>query len=347
MDMDHQWLGVELRHLAALQAIDAERSFRGAADRLGYVQSAVSQQLASLERLVGARLVERTRGHAGVELTEAGTLLLHHAGQILAMLSAARADLETLTSTAQSRLRVGTFESVGTHVIPRVLMDLATSHPGLTVETTEAPNDDGLFAAVARGDLDCAFAELPLNPGPFDVAELMSDPSVLLVAASSPLAQQPHPPTLKDIARLPLATPQNWRMTDLINQHFRNAGLGATYPLEIASNTAIQALVSTGLAAALMPRLAVDPNFPQTRVIELDGLFPARTLVLYWHRDRVYGSALAAFVAAAHKTCLELAINPLQATDTPVAAGSTSLQRLRKTRHADTPDDDATRALAS
>ena len=71
------WLGIELRHFAALAAVAEERSFRRAADRLGYVQSAISRQIAYLEQLTGERLIERSQGPKPVELTEAGELLLN------------------------------------------------------------------------------------------------------------------------------------------------------------------------------------------------------------------------------------------------------------------------------
>src|SRR5260370_7326656 len=77
-------LGVELRHLHALQAIAREGSFSRAAVALGYTQSAVSQQIAALERAVGERLIERPGGPRPVSLTEAGRLLLGHAEAILA-----------------------------------------------------------------------------------------------------------------------------------------------------------------------------------------------------------------------------------------------------------------------
>src|SRR5581483_7445392 len=101
------WLGVELRHFAALQALAATGSFGRAAQRLGYTQSAVSQQIAMLERIVGEKLVERPGGPRPVSLTEAGHLLLRHADSIVARLQAAQADLHALRAGEAGTLRVG------------------------------------------------------------------------------------------------------------------------------------------------------------------------------------------------------------------------------------------------
>src|SRR3978361_2376430 len=95
---DGSWLGVEFRHFAALKALADEGSFGRAATRLGYTQSAVSQQIATLERIVGERLVDRPGGPRAVSLTEAGRLLLRHAESIVARLQAAQADLHALRS---------------------------------------------------------------------------------------------------------------------------------------------------------------------------------------------------------------------------------------------------------
>src|SRR2546427_778200 len=83
------WLGVELRHFLALEAVAREGSFGKAATALGYTQSAVSQQIATLERIVGHRLIDRPGGPKPVSLTEAGRLLLTHAGAIAARVAAA------------------------------------------------------------------------------------------------------------------------------------------------------------------------------------------------------------------------------------------------------------------
>src|SRR5215212_6341538 len=105
------FLDIELRHLAALQAVSEEGSFGRAATRLGYTQSAISQQIATLERIVGERLVERPGGPRPISLTEAGRLLLRHASSIVARLQAAQADLQALRAGESGTIRVGTFQS--------------------------------------------------------------------------------------------------------------------------------------------------------------------------------------------------------------------------------------------
>src|SRR4029077_13762756 len=101
------WLGLELRHLIALKAIAEEGTFGRAAKRLGYTQSAISPQIAMLERVVGRRLIARPGGPRPVSLTEAGALLLRHADAIAARLQAAQADLQALRPGAAGPLGLG------------------------------------------------------------------------------------------------------------------------------------------------------------------------------------------------------------------------------------------------
>src|SRR5437763_16531052 len=88
------WQGLQLRHLAALQAVAEERSFSAAGDRLGYTQSAVSAQVKELERLAGARLFERSRGPRTILLTPQGRILDRHAVTILEHIDFALAEAD-------------------------------------------------------------------------------------------------------------------------------------------------------------------------------------------------------------------------------------------------------------
>src|SRR5918999_6011081 len=114
------WMRLELRYLAALQAIEATGSFGAAADELGYTQSAISHQIATLERLVGQPLIDRPGGRRPVGLTPAGSLLLEHSEAVLARLRVAQAQLDALEQGDAGTLRVGTFQSVGIRVLPDV-----------------------------------------------------------------------------------------------------------------------------------------------------------------------------------------------------------------------------------
>lgn len=293
------WTGVELRHLAALTAIHEERSFRGAADRLGYVQSAVSQQIAQLELLVGARLVDRARGHAPpVQLTEAGLLLLDHASRILGQLDAAEADLRMLASDGAQTLRVGVDQSVATRLVPAVLQTLGAAHPTLSVELEEASSDRTHIERVERGELDAAFGELPLGPDSLQYAEVLVDPCVLLVPRDAPLATAADDVELADLVAEPLVTLVGWPMMELVESHLRSAGLEPRHAMRANTSATAQALVGAGVGPAILPRLAVNEDDPRLAVIDLSHLLPSRTVALYWHEARRNVPALAAFHAA-------------------------------------------------
>ncbi|MDW5597561.1 LysR family transcriptional regulator [Conexibacter stalactiti] len=293
------WTGVELRHLAALAAIHEEGSFRGAADRLGYVQSAVSQQLAQLELLVGTRLVDRARGHAPpVRLTEAGVLLLDHAGRIFGQLAAAEADLRVHAADGAPRLRIGVDQSVATRLVPAALQHLGAAHPGISVELDEASSDRVHLERVAAGELDAAFAELPLGSDSLRFTEVLSDPCVLLLPRASALANADDDLELADLVAAPLVTLAGWPMMNLIESHLRNAGLEPRTAMRTNTCTTAQALVGTGAGAAILPRLAVNEDDPRVVVRDLSALLPSRTVVLYWHEARLNVPALVAFHAA-------------------------------------------------
>ena len=175
-------LGIEIRHLAALDAVASTGSFARAGQLLGYTQSAVSLQIAALERAAGTRLLERPGGRRPVVTTDAGERMLRHAVRLSAQLQAAEADLTALAEGTAGTLRVGTFQSVSIRVLPNVVRHLMELRPGLEVRLQEAAYEDELLALVERGQLDFTFALVPPE-GPFEHIELVRDGYVLLTQA--------------------------------------------------------------------------------------------------------------------------------------------------------------------
>ncbi len=308
MEADH-WLGVELRHFLALEAVAREGSFGRAAKALGYTQSAVSQQIAALERIVGQRLVERPGGPKPVSLTEAGRLLLTHADAIAARVAAAQADLTALAGGDAGPLRVGVFQSVGQRILPEVMRRFGRSWPQVKVTLTESSDDEELLALIERGDLDLTFADLPLVDGPFESVELLRDPYVLVVATGSELAQRDNAPTGREIAELDLIAHKHCRTLAQVEAAFRR-------PLQFVfrsdHNQTVQALVASGVGSALVPRLTMDDADETTYLIELPKV-PPRLIALAWHRDRYRLPAARAFVDTAAAVCAELQLAPVAA----------------------------------
>jgi len=308
-----RWLGLDLRHLIALKAIADEGSFGRAAERLGYTQSAVSQQIATLERIVGLRLIDRPGGPRAISLTEAGRILLRHADAIQARLLAAKADMSALEAGDAGRLRVGTFQSVGAKIIPTLLRRFSESHPQVEVVLRESQDESELLEMIERGELDLTFWTLPVAPGPYETVELLADPYVLVVPAGSPLASLKRTPTLKEIALQPLIGFNRCSAMDQVESHLSATGRTPNIVFRSDNNGTVQGLVGAGVGLTVAPRLTVDEDDPSVEVVDLQGRIPARVIGLVWHSDRHRSPAAAAFTESAIAVCSRLSASSVAA----------------------------------
>lgn len=299
-----RWLSVEVRHLAALEAIANEGSFHGAADSLGYVQSAISQQVAQLEQLSGARLLERSRGSAPVSFTDAGQLLLGHVEAILGRLQSAYDDISAMTAGQTGTVRVGALESVAARVFPHVLPNFARQSPGVRVQPTESQSDAPLFAMLERGEIHLAACELPPLDGPFEYVELMVDPFVLVVSVDSPLAALDEAPPLEELVQMPMIAFHTSRGQQALLNALVERGLEPRITHRSDLNATVQALVAAELGIAIVPFLCVDPLHPGTAAFDLPGL-PPRRIGLAWHAERQRPRAVELFVDAVVETCAQ------------------------------------------
>src|SRR5918999_711989 len=288
------WLRLELRYLAALEAIAATGSFGAAADELGYTQSAVSQQIAALERLVGQPLIDRPSGRRPVGLTQAGSLLLEHSEAVLARLRMAQAQGDVGT------LRVGTYQSVGIRVLPEVAARVAETHPDLRLEIHEAGCDLDLLDRVQHGDLDVTFCVLPAPERPLVTEELLEDPYRLLVPAGSPLLEAAEVP-LETLRSLPLIGYRGCRTEERVVSYLRGLGIDLNRVAYASDNAIIQAMVAAGRGVALLTELSIDESDPDTATVRLGDWIPTRRVGLGWHPEQASSPALEAFVGAARE----------------------------------------------
>ncbi len=292
------WPGLDLRHLAAFSAVAETRSFARAAERLGYTQPAVSQQVAALEKIVGQRLFERSSGRADAALTEAGAVLLGHVDAVAARLAVARQDLSDLASGEAGTIRVGAFQSALARMLPQILQRYGAARPGVRVESVEATTDHALLDDVRHGRLDFAFSLLPLDDGEFEHRELVRDGFVLVSRAGERAPKRIR--ALEDLAGLPLITYRTCRsaaaLVATLNLHLGEPNI----VLRSDDNAAIKEMVRAGLGTAILPELWIELGGNDgLYLVSLEGLVPPRVVVLAWRRGRTLTPAQQAFVDVA------------------------------------------------
>ncbi|MFF5188508.1 LysR family transcriptional regulator [Streptomyces sp. NPDC000345] len=181
---------LNLERLRTLDALARHGSVSAAAAGLHITTSAVSQQLAKLEREVGQQLL--AKHGRGVRLTDAGRLLADHASRILSQVELAQSDLEAQRGQVAGELRISAFPTAARGLFPVALAELRKAHPGLRLRSCELEPENGI-AGVVRGDLDLAVVldwynkPMPVPDG-LVKAPILDDPAEVAMPAGHPLA---------------------------------------------------------------------------------------------------------------------------------------------------------------
>jgi DNA-binding transcriptional LysR family regulator len=267
---------LDLRRLRLLRELHERGTIAAVADALRFTPSAVSQQLAVLERETGVRLVERAG--RGVRLTDAALVLVEHADALLERAARAEADLAAAAGSVTGRGRIAGFQSVALKIALPAVAALAESAPRLRCEIVEAEPEDAL-PALALGDLDLVLGDewphQPWRPSRgLERHALLADPvRVVLPAGHQAATRHPDAVPLGDLAGEPWAAGQpGLAWTEMVRRTCRErGGFEPDVRHRTSDATVSLALVARGLAVTLLPDLVLEEGTPGLAVRRIAG----------------------------------------------------------------------------
>jgi DNA-binding transcriptional LysR family regulator len=273
---------LDVKRLRVLREVATQGSFSGAAEALAYTQSAISQQIAALEREAGTLLVERNA--RGVRLTDAGTALVGHTDVILARLQAAERDLEAIAGVRGGRLRIVAFASVAASLLPPAVVRFRERHPG--VELTMAPQEpDEALGALKAGDADLAMTVeasfAPVADDAIDTCHILDDPMFVALPGGHPLAAKSRL-RLEDLAGdawIQGTSSASCPDTRILLRACAAAGFEPRIAFQSDDYVAIQGFIAAGVGVALIPDLALVTPRDDIAIRTLTGAAPMRRIL--------------------------------------------------------------------
>ena len=290
---------LNLERLRTLDALARHGSVSGAAGGLHVTTSAVSQQMAKLEREVGQQLL--AKNGRGVRLTDAGQLLADHAARILSQVEVAQADIEAQSGQVVGEVRLGGFPTAARGLFPTALVALARSHPELRVRSLEIEPEAGI-TGVIRGDLDLAVVldwnnkRLPV-PGGLATAHLLDDAADVALPADHPLAGRPEV-GLEDFADDSwVSWPEGEFCHEWLMFTLRSKGIEPRIAHRAAEHHTQLALIAAGLGICVAPRLGRGP-VPEGVVVVPVRQKMWRHIYAVWRTDADRRPSIRAAVAA-------------------------------------------------
>lgn len=272
---------LSLRHLLALLAVHEEGSYRRAAAATGYSQAAITQQVAALERALGAPVFDRHPGPRPVTLTAVGREVLAAAQDLLARADLLDARVDALRDGRWGRLTIGTFQSVSSTLLPVVLAEVRRDEPEVQVGVVQSEDNDELVDGLLSGRLDVTFLVGPVADARLTIHEVFRDPFIALL----PTTDRRKQVRLAELRDVPLVGHENCVCHEMVEAGLRTAGVAPSYVFRSNDNVAVQAMVRAGIGAAVMPMLAINAADPTTRVVPLEPPLPDRSILVAVPRE--------------------------------------------------------------
>lgn len=251
---------LDVRRLRVLKEVAGKGSFSAAAESLAYTQSAVSQQIAALEREAGMQLLERTA--RGVHLTEAGRVLVGHADEILRRLADAEAELEAMAGLRGGRLRLVAFPSAGGSIMPEAVARFRDRHPAVEITLAPAEPDDAVdLLRTGEADIGLTIETVWAQPGDDGLrrTHLLDDPMYIVLPEGHPLAHKPKV-GVKEFAE------DAWILgsgdascpdSQILIRACNAAGFEPRIAFQSDDYNAIQGFIATGMGISMIPDLAL------------------------------------------------------------------------------------------
>jgi DNA-binding transcriptional LysR family regulator len=297
---------LDVRRMRVLREVAAQGSFSAAAEALSFTQSAVSQQIAALEREAGAKLVER--GARGIRLTPAGQALVSHADAILSRLDDAEQELAAIAGLKGGRLRTAGFQSAGATLVPRALAEFHRRHPGVDLSATTAELNEA-HDLLRSGEIDVAlvmdFEAQPLVFTDIETEHLLDDAYFVALPETHRLAEK-RQVALADLADEDWINSCAGTSCDLVVLNAcRGAGFEPRVVIESDENDQMQACVAGGLGVALWPGLALAHVRPGVVVKPVHGKQVTRRIHAATLKDAYRSPATEAMLGILRETAAD------------------------------------------
>jgi DNA-binding transcriptional LysR family regulator len=305
---------LDLRRLRLLHELNERGTIAAVAEALQFTPSAVSQQLAVLEREAGVPLLERAG--RGVRLTDPALVLVGHAGGLLERAERAEAELAAAEGSVSGRGRIAAFQSVALRLAAPAMRALAREAPALRCELVEAEPEQSL-PALALGDIDLVLADeaqhQPLSrPAGVHRQDLHRDPVRVILAADHPAARR-HTGAipLAELAGEPWTTGHRGTAWEEMTERTcrRLGGFDPDVRHRTNDSVVSLALVAQGLAVTLLPELVAPAARAGVVARDIAEGSVHRTIFVATRTTDARRPSVQALLAAVRRAAVELGLS--------------------------------------